>query len=118
MAELQPATRDPGAERRRNAQGNSAVPLQPICQSHGVGALATDAGAEDCVTEGRDGLIVPARDVDRTAQAILSCSQNREATRVMGGAARAKVESQFTLAHYDQHMIALYREVARGSRVA
>jgi colanic acid/amylovoran biosynthesis glycosyltransferase len=75
--------------------------------------VATElSGACDCVSEGKEGLIVPARDVDRTAEAIQWCYQHRDETRGMGRAARARIESQFTLDHYNQRMILLYRELA------
>jgi glycosyltransferase involved in cell wall biosynthesis len=69
------------------------------------------SGAEDCVTEGKEGFIVPARDVDHLAEAILWCYQHRDEIRTMGAAARAKIETQFTLDHYNQRMITLYRTI-------
>jgi glycosyltransferase involved in cell wall biosynthesis len=76
----------------------------------GLPVVASDlSGACDCVTEGKEGFIVAARDVDRTAKAIHWCYQHRDETRAMGRAARARIESQFTLDHYNQRMIALYR---------
>ena len=79
----------------------------------GLPAVATDvSGAQDCITEGREGFVVPARDVERLAGAILWCYQHRDETRAMGRAARARIESQFTLDHYNQRMIALYKELA------
>lgn len=70
------------------------------------------SGAMDCVVEGKEGFIVPARDVDRLGEAILWCYQHREEARAMGVAARARVESEFTLEHYNQRMIAMYRGLA------
>jgi glycosyltransferase involved in cell wall biosynthesis len=82
----------------------------------GLPVVATDlSGAGDCVTHGVEGFITPARDVERLADAILWCYQRREETLAMGRAARARIESQFTLSHYNQRMIALYRSVATGS---
>jgi glycosyltransferase involved in cell wall biosynthesis len=79
----------------------------------GLPVVATElSGACDCVTQGKEGFIVPARDVDRTAEAIQWCYDHRDETRAMGRAARARIESQFTLDHYNQRMIALYRELA------
>jgi len=63
---------------------------------------------------GKEGIIVPARDVDRLAEAILWCYQHRDESRAMGVAARKRVENQFTLEHYNQRVIALYRKVAAG----
>jgi glycosyltransferase involved in cell wall biosynthesis len=81
----------------------------------GLPVVATDlSGAGDCVTEGVEGFLTPARDVPRIAEAILWCYEHREETRAMGRAARARIESQFTLSHYNERMIALYRSVAGG----
>jgi glycosyltransferase involved in cell wall biosynthesis len=92
-------------------EGLAQVLLEAMAS--GLPVVASDiSGAEDCVTRGKDGFIVPGRDIDRLAEAIMWCYENREATRIMGKAARAKIESQFTLAHYDQRMIALYRQLA------
>jgi glycosyltransferase involved in cell wall biosynthesis len=82
----------------------------------GLPVVASDlSGAADCVTQGVEGFVTPARDVDRIAEAILWCYQHREETRAMGRAARARIENQFTLSHYNQRMIAIYRSVARAS---
>lgn len=78
--------------------------------SSGLPVIGSDhSGADDCVTDGKEGFIVPVRDVDRLAEAILWCHGHRDETRAMGVAARAKIESQFTLEHYNQRQIALYR---------
>jgi glycosyltransferase involved in cell wall biosynthesis len=75
----------------------------------GLPVVATrSSGAEDCVTTGEDGTIVPARDAGALAEAILWHSQNREATKVMGKAARAKIEAQFTVSKYEERMIRVY----------
>jgi glycosyltransferase involved in cell wall biosynthesis len=79
----------------------------------GLPVVATElSGACDCVSEGKEGFIVPARDVERTAEAIQWCYEHGDETRAMGRAARARIERQFTLDHYNQRMIALYREIA------
>jgi glycosyltransferase involved in cell wall biosynthesis len=92
-------------------EGFAQVLLEAM--SCGLPVVATElSGANDCVTEGKEGFIVPARDVDRLAEAILWCHEHRDETRAMGRAARARIESQFTLDHYNQRMIALYKELA------
>ena len=79
----------------------------------GVAVVATDrSGAEDLITQGVEGAIVPARDAGALAAAILWHYRNPEATTAMGKAARAKVEQQFTLTHYEERMIGVYRRVA------
>jgi glycosyltransferase involved in cell wall biosynthesis len=92
-------------------EGLAQVLLEAMAS--GLPVVATElSGARDCVAEGKEGFIVPARDVDKTAEAIQWCYDHRDETRAMGRAARARIESQFTLHHYNQRMIALYREIA------
>jgi glycosyltransferase involved in cell wall biosynthesis len=47
----------------------------------------------------------------------LWCYQHREESREMGRAARARIESQFTLEHYNERVIELYRALAGMQRV-
>lgn len=75
----------------------------------GLPVLATtSSGAEDCVTPGSDGVIVPPRDPRALAEALVWHYENREATAAMGKAARAKVEGRFTVSHYEDRMIRVY----------
>jgi glycosyltransferase involved in cell wall biosynthesis len=60
------------------------------------------------MTDGKEGTIVPARHVDALADAISWCYQHRDEAQAMGKAARTRIESQFTLDHYNQRIIALY----------
>ena len=80
----------------------------------GLPVIATRvSGAEDCVALGEDGTIVPERDVAALAEAMLWHFQNRDATRAMGIAARAKVENRFTVSHYVERMIHMYDAVLK-----
>lgn len=73
------------------------------------------SGARECVADGKEGLIVPAQDVDSLANALLWSYQHRDDVDRMGRAARARIEAEFTLDHYNQRVIALYRSlVERG----
>jgi glycosyltransferase involved in cell wall biosynthesis len=92
-------------------EGLAQVLLEAM--SSGLPVVASDmSGADDCVTDGKEGFIVPARDVDRLAEKILWCYQHRDEARAMGRAGRERIESQFTLDHYNQRQIALYRSMA------
>jgi glycosyltransferase involved in cell wall biosynthesis len=95
-------------------EGLAQVLLEAMAS--GLPVVASDmSGADDCVTQGKEGFITAARDVDSVAKAILWCYQHRDEARAMGRAARSRIESQFTLAHYNQRMIALYRSLAGTS---
>ena len=65
----------------------------------GLPVVATNrTGALECMTNGREGLIVPAQEVEALADAMLWCYQHRGESQEMGRAARARIESQFKLA--------------------
>jgi glycosyltransferase involved in cell wall biosynthesis len=84
----------------------------------GLPVVATAAsGAEDCVTPGRNGTIISARDVDAMAEALLWHYQNRRASREMGAAARTAITSHFTIAHYQQRMLGFYQALHRPETV-
>lgn len=79
----------------------------------GLPSIGTDmTGAVDCIQNGKDGMIVPARNADALANAILWCYRHPDESRAMGQAARVKVESEFTLEHYNQRVMAFYRSLA------
>jgi glycosyltransferase involved in cell wall biosynthesis len=93
------------------SEGLAEVVLEAMAT--GLPVVATDtSGANDCLEHGKEGLIVPVRDVDAMADAILWCYQHRDEGRAMGRAARSRIESQFTLAHYIERQIGLYRSLA------
>ena len=92
-------------------EGLAQVLLEAMAS--GLPIVATDySGADDVITEGKEGFMVPVRDVDRLAETISWCFSHRDELRVMGHAARARIESNFTLEHYNQRMIRLYRKLA------
>jgi glycosyltransferase involved in cell wall biosynthesis len=87
-------------------EGLAQVLLEAMAS--GLCVVATDlSSATECMTSGKEGTIVPARDVGALADAISWCYWHREEGQVMGKAARARIESQFTLDHYNQRIIAL-----------
>jgi glycosyltransferase involved in cell wall biosynthesis len=82
----------------------------------GLPVVGTEkSGAQDCVTEGQDGFVVPARNVEAIADTILWCYQHQNETAALGKTARAKVERHFTLSHYEERQIALYRTIGNQS---
>ena len=74
----------------------------------------TNTGAADAVREGRDGFIIPIRDVAALKEKLLYFYENPEAGRSMGEAARERVQAGFTWADYGAKIIAGYRRVLGG----
>lgn len=82
----------------------------------GLPVIATElSGAADCITPGVEGLIVPERDADAIADSILLHYQSPDLSMEMGRAARARIESEFTLQHYVERVMEMYRAVGELS---
>ncbi len=74
----------------------------------------TNTGAADAVREGREGCIIPIRDVAALKEKILFFYENPEAGRSMGETARERVQAGFTWADYGAKVIAGYRRLLDG----
>jgi glycosyltransferase involved in cell wall biosynthesis len=71
----------------------------------------TNTGGADIVREGRDGFIVPIRDVNALKEKILYFYENPEAGKIMGESARRRVQAGFSWSDYGHKMIASYRKI-------
>jgi glycosyltransferase involved in cell wall biosynthesis len=71
----------------------------------------TNAGAADIIREGRDGFILPIRDVDAIKEKILYFYENPEAVRDMGESALRRVQAGFSWSDYGHKMIVAYQEI-------
>jgi glycosyltransferase involved in cell wall biosynthesis len=74
----------------------------------------TNTGGADLVREGRDGFILPIRDVDAIKEKILYFYEHPEACRTMGESARRRVQAGFSWADYGHKMIAAYQNLLNG----
>jgi glycosyltransferase involved in cell wall biosynthesis len=89
-------------------EGLARVLLEAM--SSGLPVVATErSGAEDCITQEVEGNVVPAKDVQALVEALLWHYRNPEASAAMGKAARSRIERQFTLPHYVERVIGVYR---------
>jgi glycosyltransferase involved in cell wall biosynthesis len=77
--------------------------------------ITTNTGGADLVREGREGFILPIRDVAALKEKILYCYENPEEARRMGEAARERVRTGFTWADYGDKMMACYRRILAGT---
>lgn len=76
---------------------------------------SANTGAADMVRDGRDGFVVPVRDVDALADRIKHLYEHEDERRAMGDAARARV-SEFTWDAYGQRIESEYRRVIARRR--
>jgi glycosyltransferase involved in cell wall biosynthesis len=77
--------------------------------------ITTNTGGADLVREGREGFILPIRDVAALKEKILYCYENQEEVRRMGEAARERVRTGFTWADYGDKMMDCYRRILAGT---
>ena len=68
-------------------------------------------GCHEAVTDGVDGLIVPARDADALAAAIARLQDDPALASKLGAAARAKALAQFDERIVNGQILAVYREL-------
>ncbi len=71
----------------------------------------THTGAEDLFTDGREGFIVPVRDPDAIAEALIRLSQDRPLLDAMSAAARRRVEQIGGWDRYGGEVIALFHRL-------
>jgi colanic acid/amylovoran biosynthesis glycosyltransferase len=102
-----------------NGDAEGGAPVTAIEMSAaGLPVIASDhCDLPEVVRHGETGLIVPERDVDALADALLTLAAAPERWPEMGRAGRAHVEREYDLATQVERLEALYDELAAG-RVA
>ncbi|MEN6342866.1 MAG: glycosyltransferase family 4 protein [Methanospirillum sp.] len=89
----------------------------PIAYAFKKPVVVTDVGAiPEVVEEGRTGWIVPPRDPDALACAILKTLQNKLLRTVMGTAAYEKMTRELSWGPISDRTVAVYREVVERAR--
>lgn len=79
-----------------------------------VPVVATDVGAvSELVVDGEVGLVVPARDADAIAQAVLGHLADPQRARRMAEAARKRVETEFSVDRIGQQQRRIYEDLER-----
>ncbi len=75
----------------------------------GLPVVATDVGGnEEVIVAGETGLLVPPRDPDALAEALVLLLKDPERARAMGAAGRARVEQSFTVEQMVARLQTLY----------
>lgn len=81
----------------------------------GCAIVVTDVpGCREIVTHGKTGWLVPVRDVGALADALQQAIERPELRKQYGGAARAQVVSDFSMARVARETIAIYDELTVG----
>lgn len=86
--------------------------VQPQAMACGLPIIATtNTGAEDIVRQGKDGYIIPIRDMDALKEKLVYFYQNPDALKTMGASAKERVASGFTWNDYGNKIIAEYQRI-------
>lgn len=92
-------------------EGLAMVQLQAM--ACGLPVIATvNTGAEDVVRDGKDGFIIPIRDVEMLKEKILYLYENSEERERMAQSAMERIASGFTWNDYGEKIIREYRRIA------
>ncbi|MHB8383756.1 MAG: glycosyltransferase family 4 protein [Candidatus Binataceae bacterium] len=89
--------------------------VQAQAMACGVPVIATtNTGAEDLLTDGVEGFVVPIRDPDAIAAKLVYLCENPEARDAMGAAALARVRGLGGWNSYGEKMAAMYQSALEG----
>jgi glycosyltransferase involved in cell wall biosynthesis len=80
--------------------------------------VVTTENAQAVVRHGVDGIVVPIRDSNALAEAMLFLYRNPEARRRMGAAGRQRIQGSFSWKHYRARLAAIYGELLLRGHVA
>lgn len=93
-------------------EGTPMALLEAMGLGRAVAATAV-GGVPEVITDGIDGRLAPAADVEALAAVILELLENPDARRRLGEAARRTVRCRFSLELSAEQTAVLYRELAR-----
>ena len=84
----------------------------------GAAVVATETeGAREIIQPGETGLLVPVRDVDKLAEAVLELLDNKDRRVRLGRAAQQSVATQFSVERMIDETEEIYRaEIGKGFR--
>jgi len=82
-----------------------------------VPVVATDVGAvSEMVVQGQTGFVIPARDAEAMARAVLTClTMPKEQVRILTEAGRKRVENTFAVDIMARQQYQVYQRVSEGS---
>ncbi|MBI5415776.1 MAG: GT4 family glycosyltransferase PelF [Candidatus Omnitrophica bacterium] len=87
-------------------------------QAAGVPVVATQVGGVvDIIEDGRTGLLVPAKDIDAMAKAVMRVLNDKKTAAQMVLAAREKLEKEFTLEQMASRTVRVYEELVRSINI-
>jgi len=91
--------------------------VQAQAMACGLPIIATtNTGAEDIVREGKDGFIIPIRDVAALKEKLFYCYEHQDVCRAMGQSAKKHIASGFTWDDYGKRITAEYERIIKNRK--
>ena len=86
--------------------------VQPQAMACGLPVICTtNTGGEDIVRDGKDGFVIPIRDVEKLKEKLVYLYENPEICWKMGESAKQRVSQGFTWDDYGDKIIKLYADI-------
>ena len=86
--------------------------VQPQAMACGLPVIATtNTGAEDIIRDGKDGFVIPIRDVEKLKEKLIYFYENPEICWKMEESAKQRVSRGFTWDDYGDKIIKLYADI-------
>jgi len=86
--------------------------VQPQARACGLPVICTtNTGGEDIVRDGKDGFVIPIRDVEKLKEKLVYLYENPEICWKMGESAKQRVSQGFTWDDYGDKIIKLYADI-------
>jgi glycosyltransferase involved in cell wall biosynthesis len=89
------------------SDGWDSFPMSSLeMQACGLPVIASDCqGVPETISDGETGIVVPAGNAPRLAEAIAALADNKDLRDAMGRAARARIEAGFTRNHQIENLV-------------
>jgi len=86
--------------------------VQPQAMACGLPVICTtNTGGEDIIRNGKDGFIIPIRDIEALKEKLVYLYENPEICRQMGQSAKERVKSGFTWDDYGEKIVNEYEKI-------
>jgi len=86
--------------------------VQPQAMACGLPVICTtNTGGENIVRDGKDGFVIPIRDVEKLKEKLVYLYENPEICRKMGESAKQRVSQGFTWDDYGDKIINIYENI-------
>jgi len=92
--------------------------VQPQAMACGLPVICTtNTGGEDIIRDGKDGFVIPIRDVDTLKEKLIYLYENPDVLREMSKSAKERVSTGFTWDDYGDRIIKEYKRILKQAKL-